>query len=591
MDRSSAPGRQQITLLQERSSGTFARVYLAQVTGAGGLTRVVAVKVLREKWNDADEFHIRTQDEARMLARLRHPNIVRVEEMTQLDGQLAIVMEFVDGLDLKQMVEHLAERNDRLPPRAAYQICAKVASALDAAYRKTPYGHEAPIQVVHRDIKPSNVMLTQEGEVKVLDFGTARGFFEGREAETAMLRFGSLKYMSPERRDGDRGEHTSDIYSLGLMLMELLEGQWLQLLPDGLRHGEAVRTAAGALTDTGMNETDWDHAVRKVLLQMCADRPDQRPTAEQAVKLLRAFADRARGPSLEDFCADSVGGLLDLAFPEKEEPSGVLAGRQVYIDPHVSADAPRTTIPEEAPPPPATPAPVEPAPRRGRVPRRSRAEKPPTEELDAPKPLDGYAPPTGHVEHVVERPRPPAPETPAEVDEPAAADPIAVQQPRPASPPPSAPPAEKKKSMVGPMVLLGIAALIGLFLVVVLGSVGAWFVLRDAPDTPIDDVPPDVLPVAAIGVPVVVELGDETVQWVRLVRGEERVLSGDSLGVEGEVPQGDYELMVKVVGRSTVSAPLSVVDAVQLRCWPEKEGHVVCEDDNSGAEVLELVSD
>ncbi|HJN75431.1 MAG TPA: serine/threonine-protein kinase [Myxococcota bacterium] len=582
MDRSSAPGRQQITLLHERSGGTFARVYLAQVTGTGGLTRLVAVKVLREKWNDADEFHIRTQDEARMLARLRHPNIVRVEEMTELDGQLAIVMEFVDGLDLKQVVEHLAERKERLPPRAAYQICAKVASALDAAYRKTPYGHEAPLQVVHRDIKPSNIMLTQEGEIKVLDFGTARGFFEGREAETAMLRFGSLKYMSPERREGDRGEHTSDIYSLGLLLMELLEGQWLKVLPDGPRHHEALRKAAGAISDTGMSETDWDHAVRKVLLQMCADRPGQRPTGEQAVKLLRAFADRARGPSLEDFCADSMGQLVDLAFPDEEEPSGVLAGKQVYIDPRTSGDQPRPTQPEAAPP-------------RARRPRRTPGRVP-VEDLEAPTPLSGFRPePEPPVEHIVQhavagpnlaRPPEPVGEPVGEpADEP---DPIARPPPPPLPPSPAEVP--KKRGVLGPLLMVGFAVAALGFLVVLVGGTAAWLYYRSDPIAPIDDQPPIPLEIEG-SVPVAVQIDGDTVQWVRLLQAGERALDGDELGLQGEVPEGDYTLAVKVVGRSTAYTDLHLVDALELRCWPEKDGQVHCQDEASEAGVLVLVAD
>jgi len=577
MDRPSAPGRQQITLLSERSSGTFARVYLAKVTGAGGLTRLVAVKVLREKWNDGDEFHIRTQDEARMLARLRHPNIVKVEEMTQLDGQLAIVMEFVDGLDLKQLVEKLSEDGRRLPPRAVYQICAKVASALDAAYRKTPYGQQSPIQVVHRDIKPSNVMLTPEGEVKVLDFGTARGFFEGREAETAMLRFGSLKYMSPERREGDRGEHTSDIYSLGLMLMELLEGQWLQLLPDGKRHTDAVAGAAGAVSDTGMSGTDWDHAVRKVLLQMCADRPEQRPSGEQVVKLLRAFADRAEGESLENFCADTLGGLVDRAFPETEEPSGVLAGKQVYIDPHVSNDAPRPTTPEAAPP-------------RARKPRRRR-ERPPTEELEAATPIAGYRQPEAEPQpQAVAKKEKAAPRQPRRAREPKPPEPV-VASPRPpttTTPEPPPPDAPKKKSMLGPLVAIGFALAAGFFLVVLVGGTAAWFYLSG--DAIEEEPAVGQVPAAEEGVPVRVEIDDEMVQWVRLLQNDERILDGDGDGVDGEVPEGDYRLAVKVVARSTAYAELSVSDAVDLRCrLDSKDGSVRCDD--GSADVLVLVSD
>lgn len=325
----SSQGRLQITLLKELSGGTFARVYLAEATGAGGIKRIVAVKVLRAEWSESEEFISRTKDEARMLSQLRHPNIVKVEDMAQLDGQLCLVMELVDGVDVQELLEVLKTRGERLPPRATFEIVAKVASALDAAWNKIPYGRDAPIRVVHRDVKPSNVMVTPDSEVKVLDFGTAMGRFEEREASTKMFRFGSLKYMSPERRDGDRGTHPGDTYSLGLMLMEMLQGSWLGLLPEPPDHESAIHAAVDALTNTGMPAEDWDAAVRKVLRQMCADRADHRPNSEQVARLMRAFAEVASGQGLENWGAENLPRLLASVREEKE--AGDLAGSRIYI--------------------------------------------------------------------------------------------------------------------------------------------------------------------------------------------------------------------------------------------------------------------
>ncbi|MCK6523796.1 serine/threonine protein kinase, partial [Myxococcota bacterium] len=331
MTTSATDRGQKITLLKERSSGTFSRVYLAEATGAGGISRLVAVKVLREKWAQAEEFLNRTKDEARMLAQLRHPGIVRVEDLVALDGNLAIVMEFVNGIDLQQLVDALKKRGEQLPRRTVYLLIQRIASALDAAYRKAPYGRTQPIRVVHRDIKPSNIMLTPEGELKVLDFGTARGSFEDRSAKTTMFRFGSLKYMSPERRLGDRGDHPGDVYAMGLMLIELLNGRWLPLLPEPPDHDQAVAEAIEAIADSGMPDPEWDTAARQVIAQMCATEPEDRPTAEKVVKFMRAFADQASGASLEGFCADVVEHISAELFPEQSTESGVLAGTQLII--------------------------------------------------------------------------------------------------------------------------------------------------------------------------------------------------------------------------------------------------------------------
>ena len=349
----SSQGRLQITLLKELSGGTFARVYLAEATGGSGIKRIVAVKVLRTEWSDSQEFIARTKDEARMLSQLRHPNIVKVEDLAQLDGQLCLVMELVDGCDIQDLMEALKQRGKKLPPRTCYEIVAKVASALDAAWNKVPYGRDGPIRVVHRDVKPSNVMVTPDSEVKVLDFGTASGLFDEREASTKMFRFGSLKYMSPERREGDRGTHLGDTYSLGLMLMEMLQGSWLSLLPEPPEHSDAVYAAAQGISDTGMPAEDWDVAVRKVLRQMCADDPRHRPNAEQVAKLMRAFAEHADGPSLESFCSEWMPSLMDeLRQPSTEE--GELVGQRIFIggsSEPIPIGRPQGTVPDTASPP------------------------------------------------------------------------------------------------------------------------------------------------------------------------------------------------------------------------------------------------
>ncbi|HNH49991.1 MAG TPA: protein kinase, partial [Myxococcota bacterium] len=162
MEAQGSEKRFELELLQEVNAGTFARLYLAQMRGAGGIERLVAVKLVREQWAAMDEVVTRTRDEARLLARLRHKNILRVEELTEIDGQAAIVMEYVEGLDLKQLQDALRTSGKRFSPKAALQIATQVASALEAAWAKIPLGMETPLAVVHRDIKPSNIMVSVE---------------------------------------------------------------------------------------------------------------------------------------------------------------------------------------------------------------------------------------------------------------------------------------------------------------------------------------------------------------------------------------------------------------------------------------------
>jgi serine/threonine protein kinase len=597
MTQGAGPGRLRLRLLQERSGGTFARVYVAEATGQGGLTRLVAVKLLREQWNEADEFVARTQDEARMLARLRHPNIVKVEELTQIEGQLAIVMEFVDGIDLKQLVERLKQRGERIPPRAVFQIVAMVASALDAAYRKTPYGHDKPIAVVHRDIKPSNVMVTPDGEVKVLDFGTARGSFDDRSAHTSMMRFGSLKYMSPERREGDRGQHVGDIYSLGLMLMELLESDWLGLAPEPPEHDPFVAHAAGAMSDTGMAVEDWDAAVRKVICQMCAADPEQRPTGEQVTKLLRAFADRAEGNSLEAFCAETVVEVVSHTFQAVERADS-LVGTELSID--AGSEAP----PALAPPSPALERPRPPAedpPRRARRGRRA-ASPAPEEQLEGPSRL-----PRPDASPVSLGRAPPAPPTPQAAAPQASPGRAPRRPPRAPPSPPGGPtprveaqPTQEASSPPSRKGLWIALAAGGLALMMVLGLGGLgltwWWYSQLAPEpAPLvvqaeGEVPP---PPPLVGTPVLVRVQGDTVQWVRLLQADDKVAQGKpDEPIETELPSGVYTLSVKLVGHSAASSTLDLgTAALELDCAPDRELRVSCVNPRDPSEVYRLVAD
>jgi serine/threonine protein kinase len=322
--------RMELTLLEELASGTFARVYLAEAKGQGGVDRLVAVKVLREKWVDSEEVLARTRDEARLLARLRHKHIVRVEELSEFDNQPAIIMEYVEGMTLQQLLDHLKTMHRAFPARATLQIGMATASALDAAYRRVPYGHQEPLRVVHRDVKPSNVMLSIDGELKVLDFGTARASSPLRSAQTGMVRFGSWKYMSPERKEGDRGDHSADIYSLGLLLIELLGNDWVKGLPVSPgEHDNQLRRLVEGLHDVGMPNDAWARALKDLLLQMAAFSPDVRPSAQQLVEVLRQYGDQASGQTMDALAADVVQG--ELRGKRENLNEGVLTGTRLFV--------------------------------------------------------------------------------------------------------------------------------------------------------------------------------------------------------------------------------------------------------------------
>lgn len=188
--------------------GGMARVYLAEDTF---LKRKTALKVLRDQYADQEEFVERFKREAAHAASLSHPNIVRVYGQGKTeDGTHYIVMEFVSGGTLHDRIR----QGGRLTPRAAATTALQVTEALRMA-------HEHGI--VHRDIKPQNILMTQSGSVKVADFGIARAASVATLTQTGFI-LGSACYMSPEQVLGQRVDPRSDLYSLGVVLYEMLTG-------------------------------------------------------------------------------------------------------------------------------------------------------------------------------------------------------------------------------------------------------------------------------------------------------------------------------------------------------------------------------
>ena len=567
-DGSSA--RFELTLLQERSAGTFARVYLAEARSRGGIDRIVAVKVLKDQWSENDEMMVRTRDEARLLARLHHKNILRVEAMTQIQGQPAIIMEFVDGIDLGQLIEELRKRGRSLPPRAAFRIAADAASALHAAYFRVPFGRTAPLKVVHRDLKPSNIMVSTEGEVKVLDFGTARFISEARVAQTGVLRFGSMKYMSPERRLGDRGDHASDIYALGLVLLELLLGREVPLLPleRGEHDTELERTIA-ALPDHGLPNEEWAESLRQTIRCMCAPDPGQRLDAGQALELLRAFSDQATGESLEGFAMTTVSPITRQVYGDGGE--GDLSGSRIFVGLGADDGGPRQLAPVPSP----GPGPTATRPMHAAELRDGEAHDGPT-RFDA-VPLAGGGPspaasPGGS--HPAPSQASPAPATQVPASAPASA---------PAALPTGAPaPSSRNALIIGGVVgVLGV----GVVAFVALAGVG-WWLWASTPAGPAAVEPTEPAAAeatggrAAGGVPVSVAAADETVRWIKVYDAQGGTVLTGRPDAAGDLAAGTYTLKAKVAGRSTASAPLELSGPLALVCTPRKKGAVRCEGDD-----------
>lgn len=266
-------------ILEILGEGSFGTVCVARVTG-DPLRRKVALKILKGAYARNDKILNRTRDEARLLSRISHPNIVRVERLMDVGGRPVVVMEHVQGVSLDQL---LLRFKDGLPASVALELTRQTCLALHVAYNETAADDGRPLRVIHRDIKPSNVLLSIHGEVKVVDFGIAKGEFEGREAQTESVVMGSRPYMAPERLDGISDSPSVDVYSAGMSLFELLTGRTMSLSINPITHDQAMNRQLGYLNVPGMSQAALED-LRAVIRKMCAYDRDYRPSALDAAR-------------------------------------------------------------------------------------------------------------------------------------------------------------------------------------------------------------------------------------------------------------------------------------------------------------------
>lgn len=198
------------------------RYEIREIIGVGGMAvvykaydviddRIVAIKILKEEFLANDEFRRRFKNESKAIAVLSHPNIVKVYDVSFGDRLQYIVMEYIEGITLKEYIEQQKVINWK----EAVHFVTQILKALQHAHDKG---------IVHRDVKPQNIMLLQDGTIKVTDFGIAR-FCRGDTRTMTENAIGSVHYISPEQARGEITDDKADIYSVGVVMYEMLTGQ------------------------------------------------------------------------------------------------------------------------------------------------------------------------------------------------------------------------------------------------------------------------------------------------------------------------------------------------------------------------------
>ena len=217
--------QQRYRVIERLASGGMAEVFLAESAGIEGFKKNVAIKRVLPQLSEKRNFISMFLDEARLSAHLSHSNIVHVFDIGVGDDAYFIVMEYVDGADLKAVVEHGKKIGRPISVEVACLIAIKICEGL--AYAHELCGNDGrPLSIVHRDVSPPNVLITKHGEVKIVDFGLAKASSQLEKSDPDIIK-GKFSYLSPEAAHGREVDHRADIFAAGIILWEMLAGRRL----------------------------------------------------------------------------------------------------------------------------------------------------------------------------------------------------------------------------------------------------------------------------------------------------------------------------------------------------------------------------
>jgi TonB family protein len=231
----------QYVLLEKIATGGMAEVWKARMRGVEGFQKIVAIKKILPHLSDNQDFIEMFVDEAKLAAQLNHNNIIHIYDLGKIQSSYYIAMEYIDGYDLKNILRKAQERDQPLSVEIALFVASKIAAALDYAHRKRDF-EDKEMGLVHRDVSPQNVLISEEGDIKLCDFGIAKAASKASHTQAGALK-GKLQYMSPEQAWGRNIDKRSDIFALATVLFEMLTARKLFSGDNELSILEQVREA------------------------------------------------------------------------------------------------------------------------------------------------------------------------------------------------------------------------------------------------------------------------------------------------------------------------------------------------------------
>ena len=294
-------------LLAVLGRGGMAEVFLALSRGAMGFDKLAVVKRLRDGMADDETFRAMFLDEARLAARLNHPNVVHTYEVGEHDGVYFIAMEYLEGQSLNKIVREAEKRGTPLEPQVSARIISDALAGLHHAHTLKDFDGR-PLNIIHRDVSPQNLIVTYEGTTKLVDFGIAKAALSSNETEVGVVK-GKVSYMSPEQARGDVLDARSDVFAMGIVLWEMLTQRRLMTGDSAASTLHRLLTAPvpAASSFRGDVGTSLDSIVERALQK----DPDLRfPSALAMREALEAYLAGQAKQVRSDDIGQRVGGMF-----------------------------------------------------------------------------------------------------------------------------------------------------------------------------------------------------------------------------------------------------------------------------------------
>ena len=303
----------------------MAEVFRGEATSVAGFKKQVAIKRVLSHLASNEKFIRMFLDEARLSARLTHTNIVQVFDIGHVENTYFIVMEFIDGVNLKHLIEHLRNKKQPFPMNVAVHLATKVCEGLHYAHELTD-SEGRPLHIVHRDISPPNVLLSKRGEVKITDFGLAKAASAVEKTEPGVVK-GKFSYLAPETAMGQEADAQADIFAVGIMLWEMLAGRKLFQGDSDYATVKLVQQAVVPSIRT-LNSAVPEDLERILQVALAKDKRQRYPTAQAMSEELTSFlfAHKMRVTAMD------LGRLVSEVCAEREAsraPAGKREGSMI----------------------------------------------------------------------------------------------------------------------------------------------------------------------------------------------------------------------------------------------------------------------